>query len=65
MTNPEHARILADIASQVVRQYTTGSGRVPRWTSDPNRGQVPVPANAVNDQHTEDWDWTLEERYRP
>lgn len=40
MTDPRHARILANIAAEVARQYTLTRSGV---TSDPDKGNVPVP----------------------
>jgi hypothetical protein len=68
----EHARILADIASQVVAQYSKAPGA---FTTNPEDGHVPVPeqANPFGFDHSKcngfghdpGWDWTLAERYRP
>jgi hypothetical protein len=53
-----HAEILADIAAQVVAEHRkltlTRSGS----TTDPDKGNVPVPV--VHDS----WDYTLPERYQ-
>jgi hypothetical protein len=54
----EHARILADIASQVVAQYSKAPGA---FTTNPEDGHVPVPETVIDPG----WDWTLAERYRP
>lgn len=75
MTDPRHARILANIAAQVARQYTlTRSGS----TTDPEKGNVPVPHEcdawcAANDHGLgagwdelphPSWNYTLPEEYQ-
>lgn len=71
MTDPRHARILANIAAEVARQYTKGQGFV---TSNPEEGNVPIPhdcdgACAANDHGLgagwdESWNYTLPEEYQ-
>jgi hypothetical protein len=48
MTNPEHAKILADIASQVAAQYSKAPGA---FTTNPEDGHVPVPVKLCAGKH--------------
>lgn len=73
MTDPRHARILANIAAQVVQQYTLTRGGT---TTDPEKGNVPVPeprVRVIPDDVLDDiakaiphssWNYTLPEEYQ-